>query len=87
MRRQSFPAQQNQLAANGEVVNGLAILFGIGNGGGIAGQSRQIADTAQSNQTLIHFQIGFQRHRRSEIAIADKLADGLENALMNRSWK
>ena len=74
----------DQIAADREVVDGAAIIFGIDDRCRLGGKTRQILIDRQSADVDVARQKGLQRHRRRELVGTDRSAGQLENALMDR---
>src|SRR4029079_10329575 len=77
-------ADLNQLAADGQVVDGAAVILGIDDGGGVGRQSPEILRDGQFAHRRIGLEEGLQRDRRRALAAQDQLRDRFIDACVQR---
>jgi hypothetical protein len=80
-------ADQNQRAADRQVVDGAAVILGIDDGGGLGRQPRQILAERHAADVDTGIEKGLQRDRRRDLAGADQIARDLIDLLMDRLEK
>ena len=78
-------ADQDQLAADGEVVDGAAVVAGVDDGGGVGGEPAEILRHRQAGiDRLGLLEEGPERDRRRLLARGDELGRGLVDLLVQR---
>ncbi len=77
-------ADDDQRAADRQVIDGAAVVVGIDDGGGFGGEPRQVLAHRHAADIDIAVEEGLQRHRRGDLAGADQVARQLIDLLMDR---
>ena len=80
-------ADLDQLAADGEVVDGAAVILGIDDGRGIGGEAPQILRHGELADRLVVLEEGLERDRGRPLAAQDELRGVLVDAPMQGSKK
>ena len=77
-------ADLDELAADGEVVDGAAVILGIDDGGGVGGKPAEILRHGKLAHRRIGLEEGLERDRRGALAAQDQLRRRLEDARVQR---
>ena len=70
-------ADADELAADGEVVDGAAVILGVDDGGGVGGEPTEILRDSQLADRLLRLEEGLERDRRRALAAEDQLGGRL----------
>ncbi len=77
-------ADLDQRAADGEIVDGAAVVGGVDDGGGLGREPRQVLAHIEPADIDIGVEERLQRHRRGDLAGADQVAAELIDVLVDR---
>ena len=77
-------ADDDQRAADRQVVDGMAVILGIDDGGRLGGEPRQVLAHRHAADIDVGADEGLQRDRRRHLAGADQIARKLIDLLVNR---
>ncbi len=80
-------ADRDELAADGEVVDGAAVILGVDDGGGVGGEAAKILRHGQLADGLGAVEEGLQRDRGRALAGPDQLGGVVVNAAVQRVVK
>ena len=75
-------ADLNELAADGEIVNGAAVILGVDDGGRVGRQTPEILRDGKFSRRRLGLEEGLERNRGRALAAQDQLGRGLVDAGM-----